>query len=74
MWPKWMSLTTSKTANLLGFSCTTISMIYRERGEKRKFLRCNNFGERSPKWMDRLDEAERKTILAQMTSVYIGDM
>ncbi len=34
--PRWAGLSISQTADLLGFSRTTISRVYRERSEKEK--------------------------------------
>ncbi len=70
-------LSISETADLLGFSCTTISRVYRERSKKEKISRERQFcgwkclfGARSQKRMARLVWTDRKATVIQTTTHY----
>uniref|UniRef100_A0AAR2LSB3 Tc1-like transposase DDE domain-containing protein n=1 Tax=Pygocentrus nattereri TaxID=42514 RepID=A0AAR2LSB3_PYGNA len=59
-------LSISETADLLGFSHTTISRVYRERSEKRKYP----VSGQGQKRMGRLVPDDRKATITQITTCY----
>lgn len=77
---KQVGLSISKTADLLEFSCTTISRIYRECLKNRKINSCEwqfcgwkfIFDERGWRKMAGLVQADKKAILAWINTLYNG--
>ncbi len=80
-WCRRAGLSISETADLLGFSRTTISSVYREWSEKEKISSERQLCERKcfvdvrgQRRMDRLVRDDRKTTVTQITTHYNQDL